>query len=567
MGGDTACVMHPFSYASSAMSSEPNQGNPMHALGESVSFGRFVSESLAWEKWSTFSHNRYVEEAERYAQPGSVAQKKAFFEAHYKRIAAKKAAALLEQANAAAANFSSTPQPEEAAAAAAESEVTSTDNVILHSQPLTFNSTLVQAVHQQSPEPEDPKPESMIVLNHQNSNVHPIETATEEFREPETPLEPPMKKDSPNLPDNLENQEMYSGAELSGTPQMEKPLLKQSISSDQDVSSVKSKKKSAFSSFKSSVYRKTSKVPPAPAKPITPRIKKESNSSASATSAATPITAKSSSSDYVEKKQRSTPKSLRTFISSTPAKVVLTPAANRKTDFSRIAPDSCKASHHCMPTPLMTPDTAAKSNMSQQPAATTPCPANTRNGTPVDGNKTTGPKWHILSAVCSKSLTACRNKLQSPTLSSTPFILRTEERAARRKQKLEERFNSKELQKVQLQTKFKEKAESELRKLGQSFCFKARPLPEFYKEREARNSQARKNPVTQSQSTPKLGRKLSSRTMQGTMSVSLPPSTTSSNKNGISKHVSGKNGRTATSFPASRPEIINHENASPNIQY
>ncbi|CDP15499.1 unnamed protein product [Coffea canephora] len=75
------------------------------------------------------------------------------------------------------------------------------------------------------------------------------------------------------------------------------------------------------------------------------------------------------------------------------------------------------------------------------------------------------------------------------------------------------------------------------------------------------------NPVTQSQS-PKLGRKLSSRTMQGTMPVSLPPPATSLNKNGgISKHVSGKNGRTATSFPASRPEIINHENASPNIPY
>lgn len=61
-----------------------------------------MSESLAWEKWSTFSHNRYVEEAERYSRPGSVAQKKAFFEAHYKNLAARKAAVLLEQANAAA---------------------------------------------------------------------------------------------------------------------------------------------------------------------------------------------------------------------------------------------------------------------------------------------------------------------------------------------------------------------------------------------------------------------------------------------------------------------------------
>lgn len=72
--------------------------SPIKALGESVSFGRFMTESLAWEKFSTFSHNRYVEEAERFSKPGSVAQKKAFFEAHYKKLAAQKAAAaLLEQ--------------------------------------------------------------------------------------------------------------------------------------------------------------------------------------------------------------------------------------------------------------------------------------------------------------------------------------------------------------------------------------------------------------------------------------------------------------------------------------
>ncbi|KAA3483307.1 Voltage-dependent calcium channel type D subunit alpha-1 [Gossypium australe] len=76
-----------------------SQGNPIRALTESISFGRFMSEPLAWEKWSTFSHNRYLEEVEKFSKPGSVAQKKAFFEAHYKRRAAMRAAALLEQAN------------------------------------------------------------------------------------------------------------------------------------------------------------------------------------------------------------------------------------------------------------------------------------------------------------------------------------------------------------------------------------------------------------------------------------------------------------------------------------
>ncbi|GFP84969.1 hypothetical protein PHJA_000640700 [Phtheirospermum japonicum] len=107
--GDTACLMHGSSYAAVIIPNEfiqsqnhVLQGNAKHALGESISFGRFMTDqSLSWDKWSTFPHKKYVEEAERYAQPGSVAQKKAFFEAHYKKIAAQKAAALLEQQNAA----------------------------------------------------------------------------------------------------------------------------------------------------------------------------------------------------------------------------------------------------------------------------------------------------------------------------------------------------------------------------------------------------------------------------------------------------------------------------------
>lgn len=76
------------------------QGDPLrHALTASVSFGRFMSESLSWEKWSSFTQNRYLEEVEKYAKPGSVAEKKAYFEARYKKKAAQKAAAALEQQN------------------------------------------------------------------------------------------------------------------------------------------------------------------------------------------------------------------------------------------------------------------------------------------------------------------------------------------------------------------------------------------------------------------------------------------------------------------------------------
>lgn len=67
-------------------------------FGVSVSFGKYENDALSWEKWSTFSPNKYLEEVGKCSTPGSVAQKKAFFEAHYKKIAAMKAEAeLLDQ--------------------------------------------------------------------------------------------------------------------------------------------------------------------------------------------------------------------------------------------------------------------------------------------------------------------------------------------------------------------------------------------------------------------------------------------------------------------------------------
>ncbi|KAK4371023.1 hypothetical protein RND71_010498 [Anisodus tanguticus] len=60
-------------------------------LEVSVSFGRYENDdALSWEKWSSFSPNKYLEEAEKCKTSGSVAQKKAYFEAHYKKIAAQK---------------------------------------------------------------------------------------------------------------------------------------------------------------------------------------------------------------------------------------------------------------------------------------------------------------------------------------------------------------------------------------------------------------------------------------------------------------------------------------------
>ncbi|KAF5727661.1 neurofilament heavy polypeptide-like isoform X1 [Tripterygium wilfordii] len=53
----------------------------------SISFGKYENESLSWERRSSFSHNRYLEEVEKCSKPGSVIEKKAYFEAHFKKKA------------------------------------------------------------------------------------------------------------------------------------------------------------------------------------------------------------------------------------------------------------------------------------------------------------------------------------------------------------------------------------------------------------------------------------------------------------------------------------------------
>ncbi|XP_073302685.1 protein WVD2-like 7 [Primulina huaijiensis] len=72
-------------------------GEPDAGLGVSVSFGRFRDDTLSWEKWSHFSQNKYLEEAGNLSTPGLVAQKKAYFEAHYKKVAAQRAMELEQE--------------------------------------------------------------------------------------------------------------------------------------------------------------------------------------------------------------------------------------------------------------------------------------------------------------------------------------------------------------------------------------------------------------------------------------------------------------------------------------
>ncbi|KAK4392918.1 protein FAR1-RELATED SEQUENCE 5 [Sesamum angolense] len=236
--GDSACLMHGFTYAS-ALPNDSTLGNPMHGLGDSISFGRFMTESLSWEKWSTFSHKKYVEEAERYAQPGSVAQKKAFFEAHYKRIAARKAAALLEQENAAKITE---------AEGVGDNNAYDEKRVILNShQDVDVKIEVVKIQ-------EDTKKDSIVdVIEHGLIAAIGIDKEGERA-------------------------DTVSALGSSGPPKLERPSLKQNSVASADIPSLSSNEKSGLSLLKTSIQDKPWKIPSTPAKPVTPHPKEnESN--------------------------------------------------------------------------------------------------------------------------------------------------------------------------------------------------------------------------------------------------------------------------------------------------
>ncbi|KAL1564261.1 protein WVD2-like 7 isoform X2 [Salvia divinorum] len=524
--GDSACLLHGFSYAS-AVPNESKQGNHMHALGESISFGRFTADSLSWERWSTFSHKKYVEEAESYARPGSVAQKKAFFEAHYKRIAAQRAAAaaLLEQENAALTQTVGN----ESVGLKDDDGDHEEGGVSLNPQPdlVDWGSGNVKALDVKG------DGDGVRISNGGRQRGNQV-----------------LSKQSSVKRNNLENCAADSAASESSETcsQIEKPLLKKKYVYSEEVSSgMMSKRRTGLPSMKSR------RIPSTPAKAMTPQLNREST--------------RKSNVDTLDGR-RSSPKSLRALLSlgSFRESEKEPVSKNKGTESLGLAHSSSTTPGDYCPTPFKTP---APASTKSSVFSSTPQTENRRKKTPdpsASGRKTTGPKWHILSTVCTKSLSAYRNKLQSPTV-STPFMLRTEERAAKRKQKLEEKFNATEVQKTQQKT-LKEKAGNEFRKLSCSLCFKARPLPDFYKEREPPNNETKKPPAVQSQ-TAVLGRSVSNK-KHGTISMPPPPPPPRivGKSSVASKNLSRKKVINQSKFlSTSLPERMAHENASPNIQH
>ncbi|XP_062149842.1 protein WVD2-like 7 isoform X2 [Alnus glutinosa] len=540
--GESACLVRSFSHPSDSSTEAKKEGDPIRALGESISFGRFMSESLAWEKWSAFSHNRYLEEVEKFSKPGSVAQKKAYFEAHYKKKAAERAAELIEESNAAAHN------------------VFKSETRDKHHDDSFMDSELVKAEdHKSIDEPhEDDAPNTAVDysadVNGCNPNIGELETTKVEADEGVNVVE------DPTLPENSDQIEKVEDHQKILVVQEEKKLNKKSDS--KEILASPSKKRQLDSSLKLSTQGRASKLPVSPAKRMTSKQLQSGNSGAAES--------KKTAGDLVDKK-RFTVKSVHMSInfasptgktSKTPSPIIQEVGSARyDTTLFHTSQDSS--------TPLrMT--RASVNKLIKQPSVK-PQSEDRRTRTllnkSVSGRIAGDGKGHSLSMDFSKSSTVSGIKARSPTVSS-PFTFRSEERAAKRKeffQKMEEKLNAKEAEKVQLQSKPKEKAQFAIEKLQQSTDFKAKQNEDSNHGSQSPSSPLKKNPLAQPRS-PKHGRKPTPSTVRD--SSSRPPRRPSGrNDSSNSKRVTEKVNQTTIRFIASLPKKNAHENASPNIQH
>ncbi|GJW45488.1 WVD2-like protein 7, partial [Tanacetum coccineum] len=229
-----------------------------------------------------------------------------------------------------------------------------------------------------------------------------------------------------------------SVSEDSGTSQMDPPLSKSKLSTDQEVLQPKISRKPATPSFRSSSYgRKLSRIPLSPANYASMHPRKENM--------LTPVT----------KNKLQSPTIPSPFTFRTEER-----AARRKQ--ARKLEDAQKVQLQ----------TTLKVTINKKPMATP--------------SKVFFVDYVVVTssydfAYVNLALQAANGVNKT---SESPLVKRRMETYVHPSAKLEEKFKEKDAQKVQLQTTLKEKPETELRRLRQSFCFKARPLPSFYNERE-----------------------------------------------------------------------------------
>ncbi|KAM1379337.1 hypothetical protein ACFX2I_021235 [Malus domestica] len=541
--GESACLTRSFSDPT-----EVKEGDPLRCLGESISFGRYMSEPLSWEKWSAFSHNHYLEEVEKFSKPGSVAQKKAYFEAHYKKKAAEKAAALLELTNAGACNVTA-------------SSVTMYANYESSSMDIDSVNGGSQMVVDKEQENVVPNSEVEVYsadVNGHNQIVEGNQLDTAKVARAEAVIQESVNLENSihaEISNRFENGKDQNEIVATLEEKMPNKIL-QEAAGEENLASV-SKKRLMNSSPRLSTKGRPPKVPSPPAKQAT-RVQTINGKNATQMG-------KKVSSDLVDKRSL-TAKSLHmskhftshggeSEISKRTSPIV------EKTRNSRSTTTTLNISMN-NPASRRTAIRASVSGVLMQ-SSVDPWSKDRRAKTLLN-KSVAGPiadgKW--ISSSKDESSTANGSKPRPPIV-SCPFRLKSEERAEKQKsllllhqfyKRLEEKKNAKEAERdlVQLKSNKKEKAVGDVNKLHQSTALKAKLNQDL-----SSASQFPSDHLNKSRS-PNLGR-------HSTVSKVLDSSSRPSVNSHSSKYVTQKyNVSTNRTVPSLSKNA--RENSPPNIQ-
>lgn len=463
-------------------------------LEVSVSFGRFENDSLSWEKWSSFSQNKYMEEVEKCATPGSVAKKKAYFEAHYKKIAARKAEQLDQEKQMEPESLGSNDQIAgdpigKARGTDSEFDVSSSQTSAEGTRQETKLDSELGTGHV-----DEPNEDAAINIEGQGSSVERVE---EELG---------SGLDDPTLNKPEEAALVKEGETLSMEAQEMKELLKNLDKQIESIPAVKEEivkidnRKESQKITPISKIRDMTRIKKKPGSPVTkspqistPKLPKTVPTSGTL-STSRPSTKKvtgsslpKSKSPSVGQSKKIAPKSLHMSLSlDTPNtdQAALTPAplANTRKSFIMERMKDKDIVKRAFKT--------FQNNFNQLKASAE------ERSLGAKQVPTTGTEVKVSSSMTPRKENAGSYKavsMDKKTAKAAPssFGLKSDERADKRKEfskKLGEKSNTKEAESTRLRTKSKEEKEAELRKRRQSLNFKATPMPSFYRGQKVSKS-------------------------------------------------------------------------------
>ncbi|CAK7332749.1 unnamed protein product [Dovyalis caffra] len=483
-------------------------------LKVSVSFGRFENDSLSWDKWSSFSQNKYLEEVEKCATPGSVAEKKAYFEAHYKKIAAKKAELIDQEKQ--MEHYLSRENNKKIGDLMGKAGQTDSDfdsgqtsaEGIRHETKFgnewdgghidEANEDAAIDVHGQASLNELHEDSAIDVHGQASLNELHEDAAIDvqgqaslngRVKEQDSRLDSPVSTKLEEV--GLIKEEESGSQDMREFPKNSEKEMESILMIKEEKVKLDHQKESPKITPMSKV-RDTARAKKKPEAPVTkrpqvstPKVSKPASTSGSR-SASRSSTKNANGSLLPRGKnppvggnKKATPKSLHMSLSMESPNSEPAPRTTTRKSFIMEKMGDKDIVKRAFKT-FQNNFSQLKSSAEDRSIEAKQVPA---KGTDIKVSTSMTPRKENGGSIKSGGVDR-----RTAKLAPTSFVLKSDEKAERRKEKLEGKSNTKEAESMRLRTKSKEEKEAEIKKLRQSFNFKATPMPGFYRGQKASKS-------------------------------------------------------------------------------